>query len=195
MTELRQLKAGDPITEGWLARLVDTVQRAFKITAAPPLSVTRDENGVRFYLSSETRIRLAKYTGNAQSSGDRDAKFQLWDTSGEKFDDDPSGGVTVFDPIAAGEGAGLTTVYFDRTVGRWMPLLAEGFVGKARAKQDWTANGTFKAWRLTWTGTTLQQGDEIEIRDPLGQSGKSGQFLFYTFSDGVYWHLNSACPT
>ena len=195
MAELRHLKAGDPITEGWLARLVDAVQRAFKITAAPPISVTQDENGVRFYLSSETRIRLAKYTGSAQSSGERDAKFQTWDTAAEKFDDEYAGEVKVFDAAAAGEGAGLTTVYFDRTVGRWMPLLAEGFVGKARAKQDWSAGGTFKAWRLTWTGTTFQQGDEIEIRDPLNQAGKSGQFLFYTFSDGVYWHLNSPCPT
>lgn len=78
----------------------------------------------------------------------------------------------------------------------YQPVMSLGsLVRFAKAKQDWTANGTFKAFKLEWNGSAFTQlTEEIDIRDVFGFAGKSGQTLAYVEMNGTFFHLQSGCP-
>ena len=198
---LKQLKAGEPITESWIASLVKAVLKSMNISAASPLKVQKDEAGIRISMPSPFQRRWAKLQGNLSKTQSADAIFQTWSDSQSKWVDEGTLTVkVVVGPNDATTAAKDQTVliYADDVLGKWVLDTNEGAVCKFRATADWNGSTTgekvIQAKKLIWNGTALVEGEAIMIRDYQGLAGKSLMNGAYFTEDGEPWHLTSPCP-
>lgn len=115
----RTLKAGEPITERWLAELVETVGRRLSLTAAPPLVAREDQTGVHLALAWEPRLEPFVLRSELEPGGDAEAELLLW--TGTVWTSDSSGPITVYDAILTFQGEPGTRGWatFHHQSGRW----------------------------------------------------------------------------
>ena len=185
-------KAGEPITDRFLAELVSEVMRALRVTAAPPVVVSVDAAGIRIALSRETRIAMLEPTGEPDSDGLADADLLLWDGDSEEWK--PDGGEV---SLATAPAEGITA-FFSGARGAWLPLGTP--LRRFEALQNWTGSldgsAHFPAKELKRNNNTLAPtGDPFEIYDFQNFSGKMGARGWCALMEGRWEHITSSCPT
>lgn len=116
---LRKLNAGEPITERWLAELVEAVGRGLAITASPPLTVREDQTGFHLALAWEPQLEPFVLQSDLEPGGEAEAELLLW--TGMAWTSDPTGPITVYDPLVTfwGEPGTRGWATFHHQSGRW----------------------------------------------------------------------------
>lgn len=116
---IRALRAGERIDERWLSALVEAVNRAATITAAPPLQISTDAAGTRISLARQVMLEIFELTDDLAVGGSAPATLKMYD--GTMWVDMPLGDIEVFDPLGTFEGAPGTWGWakFHEGSGRW----------------------------------------------------------------------------
>jgi len=122
---LTKLKVGDPITEEWLAELVDAVQQALTVRGSAGMSPTRGLTGVAVRNDPVAQFMLGELQTNLQSK-DKDKDFHYFNydhTASDPWSDSTNDVSLVSDPD---QGLRLTgerhLFYASPAAGQWLPI-------------------------------------------------------------------------
>ncbi len=118
--ELHRVRPGDPVTARAFNALVDAVRPLGRMTATPPLSVSRDAAGVRIALAWVPRWEVVELTESLSTGGTASAKIKWYD--GNDWVDAGLEPITVVDALGTFEGAASdrAIAFFHQQSGLWV---------------------------------------------------------------------------
>lgn len=126
MPDLWPLKAGEEITEDWIAALVRSVLRSGSISAAAPLQAATTDAGVQLSLAWSLDIRPFQLTATLAKGGSAAATLLQWSSSANQYQMPPTSpngadNITVYDSLEIFSGASGKRGYCfnSRGSGRW----------------------------------------------------------------------------
>jgi hypothetical protein len=187
---LRPLKAGEPITEDWIADLVDAVAQALTVRGAGGLAVTRSGNGITIRNDKPTEFALVELNDTIEEN-DKDKEADLF--TYDHTMTDPWSDTNDVLPLISDPDQGLRLegerhlLYHNPSAGQWHPIpdnqlqfgkiyAQPGGAGQAYDIEVWkvtstntppasqtTATSTYHVYAYQWGNQSLQNGTQVFI--------------------------------
>jgi hypothetical protein len=198
---LRPLKAGEPITEDWIADLVDAVAQALTVRGAGGLAVTRSGNGITIRNDKPTEFALVELNDTIQKN-DKDKHGDLF--SYDHTMTNPWSDTMDVLPLISDPDQGLRLqgerhlLYHNPSAGQWHPIpdnqlqigkiyAQPGGAGQAYDIEVWkvtstntppasqtTATSTYHVYAYQWGNQSLPNGTQVFV----WQQRQSKLFVF-----------------